>query len=158
MLPKAQVSNASGVVSQMSLRAISLVFLLFPFVADEKLTRADNLLEFPTESIGSLYCATPEKVHFGAEAHLAGRVPDWEFLALAAGQVQLPEGKLIRLSLKAPSKNGWSVHDANWIDRIPNHAIHSLHVVNMPFSDEAFIAFASWSALQELKLSDCKSD
>ncbi len=88
-------------------------------VADGNFGRAAAEVNFPLDSLGSLYCAPPVRVYFGADAHVAGRVSEWEYFAAAAGKVRLPEGMLMRLSLKDSPKDSKSVQDTSWVSKAP---------------------------------------
>ena len=136
-------------------KAISFVAFLFPCVANLPLAFADTIVEFPQESVGVLYCAPSDKVFFGADAHLAGHMIEWEFLATASGQVRLPEGKWIRLVLRKAPTDSKSVQDTSWIRKVPSHAIHSLHA-NASMNDLEFSEFANWTGLLELGLVNCQ--
>ncbi len=116
---------------------------------------ADTEVEFPVASVGSLYCAPNEKIRFGAEAHLSNYMPEWEFLAKAAGKVQLPDGMLIQLIVHGTSINGEFSDDTRWMRTIPSDAIHSL-MIHSPINDRQFSRFANWTGLRELGLRDCK--
>ncbi len=117
--------------------------------------RADIEVEFPAELVGGLYWASPEKVHFGNDSSIDRYVPEWEFLADATGKVQLPKGKLIRLTIQRLPKNGKSDLDTSWVQKIPKDAIQSL-IIRAPLKDQQFADFAYWTALQELQLRDCE--
>ncbi|XZE19880.1 redoxin domain-containing protein [Pirellulaceae bacterium SH449] len=139
----------------MPTRSLTILLLSFLLVADQKLGCADTVIDFPEQSIGSLYFASPDDVHFGADSKLTERVTEWEFFAFAAGRVRLPEGKLIRLSLNNRTEDMGLVDKPDWVKSIPNHTIHSLHVVNTPFRDELLSEFSNWTGLQDLRLVGC---
>ena len=139
----------------MLIRIVFFPVLILQFYTLVNLCHADTEVEFPEDSVGSLYCAPPEKVRFGAEAHLAQHVPEWGILAAAAGKVQLPDGMLIRLSMHTAPNDSKLVKDTSWVNNFPTHAIHSL-LINIPLNDRQFSRFANWTGLQELVLRDCE--
>lgn len=139
----------------MPTRTLTIVLLSFLLVADQKLGCSDTVIDFPEQSIGSLYFASPDDVHFGAESTLTGRMTEWEFLAFASGRVRLPDGKLIRLSLNNRTGDMGLVDKPDWVKSIPDNAIHSLDVSNTPFRDELLSEFSNWTGLQDLRLLGC---
>lgn len=129
----------------------AVLFLQLTTLVDS--CRADIEVEFPAESVGSLDWASPEKIRFGTDYSIDRYLPEWEYLADATGKVQLPKGKLIRLTIQRLPKNGKSDRDTSWVQKIPKDAIHSL-IIRAPLKDQQFADFANWTALQELQLWD----
>jgi hypothetical protein len=134
-------------------RPVIFAAFLFQFLANGNFGRADTTVDFPAESVGSLYFAPPAKVYF--DAHDSRRVSEWAFFASASGKVRLPAGMLILLSLTNSPKGINSVQDTSWASQIPSDAIHSLHIGNTALSDQQFSPFAAWTGLQELSMRHC---
>ncbi len=136
-------------------RLAIFLILVLQCATRARFCHADTEVEFPVASVGSLYYASNEKIRFGAEAHLPNYTPEWEFLAKAAGKVQLPDGKLIQLIVHGTSINGELSDDTSWPRKIPSDAIHSL-MIHSPINDRQFSGFASWTGLQDLGMRDCR--
>jgi len=132
--------------------AVTISILFLELLANEPVCRAETTIAFPSESIGSLYCASPSKVFHGAGKEINGLVSEWEYLGAAAGRAQLPNEKLVQLRLTTLPTNPLEV---DWVSKIPPHAIYSLSIADVQIRDEHFSEFAAWVGLRELHLRNC---
>ncbi len=136
-------------------RAISFQALMCVVIATTLVGRAETIVRFPNVSVGDLYYTEPSKFFCGPDVEVYGLFSEWQYLAPARGEVHLPDGALIQLSLSLEPEKSRSSQDLSWVRDIPSDAIHALSIVNTEISDECFAQFTHWVGLRELKLMRC---
>ncbi len=80
-------------------RAISFRALMCVVIATTLVGRAETIFQFPNVSVGDLYYTEPSKFFCGPDVEVYGLFSEWQYLAPARGEVHLPDGVLIQLSL-----------------------------------------------------------
>ncbi len=126
-----------------SLKALLVVGLLWSTAASVSAVT----LTFPESPVGQVETQPAPESGFGYDLYGGALYEGWLPPTPAAGDVEVPEGHVVRLTL---SQEG--LVDLSWIDRLPADAIAVLNAYGLPLDDDDVRRLSRLTGLQSLEL------
>ena len=110
---------------------------------------AANILRFPDQSVGSISICPEESAVYGEQGFDESGRNRWQVLGPAAGEVEIPEGFVVRLEISHVEAN-----NLDWLSELPNSLISDIRTKNVSLGDDGFRRLTRFTSLRHLSVAN----